>query len=427
MAQFIISLQVIFLGGTMNHWTTKFKLLAVLAITGGALAQELDSGTEAYINQFFNTLQTWYLNNKKVDLLALKTEVFDTARKAPKDQALQAVSQSLKTLNDPAVYVLHWTTAAEDARRREVGEIGLRSTADTRVIFEVYEGDATQKAGIRVGDELVSINGAAPVIENIFVFTKSNPVPVVVKRGEQTLTFNITLAPAKQPFKAPLHAGRLGKAAYIEPDRSYTPSVSERSHFATEMQSQLRQLDASGACGYVIDLRRSVWNLSTLIAGLGPLLGTGDQPVLKYQYPDGKFDELTFDSKRNVASWAFETVASALLTPWKMKKSNVSVAVLTSPFNDEDSGPLLFRGRQNTRFFGEARAFPPYGYRGERLPDYATLTFPDSRAVDRTGHIYNAPLEPDETVITDWAKFGGKQDTVIQSALEWLNSQPGCR
>jgi carboxyl-terminal processing protease len=412
----------------MNPTATKFKLLAVLAIIGGAFAQELDSGTEAYINSFFNTLQTWYLNSNKVDLLALKAQVLETARKAPKDQALEAaVAQSLEALNDPAVYVLHWTTAAEDARRRAVGEIGLRSTADSRMIFEVYEGDATQKAGIRVGDELVSINGAAPVIENIFVFTKSNPVPVVVNRGDQTLTFNITLSPAKQPFKTPLHAGRLGKAAYIEPNRSYMPSLTIRSHFATELQFQLRQLDASGACGYVIDLRRSVWNLSTLIAGLGPLLNTGDQPVLKYQYPDGKFDELTFDAKRNVASWAFETMASALLTPWKMKKSNVPVGVLSGPFTNGDSGALLFRGRPNTRFFGEARAFAPYGYRGEELPDYATLTFPDSRAVDRTGHIYNAPLEPDETVITDWTKFGGKQDTVIQSALEWLNSQPGCQ
>jgi hypothetical protein len=47
--------------------------------------------------------------------------------------------------------------------------------------------------------------------------------------------------------------------------------------------------------------------------------------------------------------------------------------------------------------------------------------------MDRTGRIYDGPIQPDEVVPTDWTHFGSDQDTVITAAADWLLAQPACR
>ena len=89
--------------------------------------------------------------------------------------------------------------------------------------------------------------------------------------------------------------------------------------------------------------------------------------------------------------------------------------------------PVAFSGRENTQFFGEAQNLAPFDYHYSDLTDGGYVQFPAGVLRDRLGHQYDAPLEMDEVLATDWTVFGSKKDTVIQTAQAWLESHPACK
>jgi hypothetical protein len=395
-----------------------------------AMAQTLDASTQASIDALIKTLKSDYVYAKNQDWAALRSGMIETARQSPAGQEVRnAVMDLLETINDPAMFYDEWFTQAQQAQRRDVGELGIAANAETRVIYEVFVGGGAAKAGLRVGDELVLINNKTPKIVAESVYSSGKVVPVVVKRGQEMLEFQVRVSAITEELGekiAPMHAGRLGRVGYIESERGYMVSEASRIRVATGLQYHLRNLENSGACGYIVDLRRGVSDLWVNLSGFGPLLNVGSQALLKYDFLDRGIPEVSYDPITGSVKFDVSIRASISTRPWKPKQPNAPIAVLSSPMF---AGPVRvsFVGRQNVRFFGETQGFPLHVYNSSTVQDGAAVVFPAGYIIDRLGHRYEAPLEVDEAITTDWRLFGTKNDTVIQAAQTWLESQPACK
>jgi C-terminal processing protease CtpA/Prc len=88
---------------------------------------------------------------------------------------------------------------------------------------------------------------------------------------------------------------------------------------------------------------------------------------------------------------------------------------------------VAFRGRPNTRSFGEPTAGVPTGNAAYRLSDGARLILTGAKDADRTGRTYDEPIPPEEEVIKDPRPVARRQDAVLDAAQGWLLKQAPCR
>jgi hypothetical protein len=407
-----------------HHW----MLLGTFVISAISFAQDLDIKVQTEINQFLDLMKSEYLFTKEVDWDGLRTQALEVARTAPKGGALRtAINGTLEKINHPAmVFETRWT-AAEQKQRGTIGELGLRADPETGMVYELFAGGAAEKEGIRLGDQLVAINGQPPKIRLDTVHSVGVVVPVTIKRGDQSLELSVPVLSLKS-IVAPMHAGHLGRGAYLEPARAYPYGVFERGRMASSLQSSLRNLETGGACGYVLDFRRVRNNLMPIISGLGPILSTTNAPVFTEVHPNGSSDAVKYEPSTGNSTWRDEIdVTLNKAQPWQPKRPQAPVAILTGPLNASDSLLVAFAGRANTWFLGESRAFQPFDYHYKDFADGSLVGFPAGVVQDRLGHKYDAPLEMNETIATDWAVFATKNDTVLQMAQAWLESQPACK
>jgi carboxyl-terminal processing protease len=81
---------------------------------------------------------------------------------------------------------------------------------------------------------------------------------------------------------------------------------------------------------------------------------------------------------------------------------------------------MAFRGRPDSRSFGEPTAGVPTGNAAYPLPDRAELYLTEGIGVDRTDATYQTRIQPDRPVATNWTRYGTTQDPVVQAATRWL-------
>lgn len=82
---------------------------------------------------------------------------------------------------------------------------------------------------------------------------------------------------------------------------------------------------------------------------------------------------------------------------------------------------VAFRGRPDTRFFGEATFGVSNSTFPYKLSDGAELYLVIAVDLDRNGTEYNLGVQPDEEI--PWAS----DDPVLHAALDWLSAQGVCR
>lgn len=240
--------------------------------------------------------------------------------------------------------------------------------------------------------------------------------------------------------------GRLlaDEIAYID-----LPGVSgdeaDPSAYATAVHALLRALRAGGARGWIVDLRRnSGGNLGPMLAGIGPLLGAEPESPEAAEETGAKQSRRPHDNAGvvggfraadgSVARWLYRAgaiglerwilarAADPLETLGDQAGGAVPVAVLTGPLT-RSSGELTlvaFRGRPNTRSFGEPTAGVPTSNEVLALPDGAEIFLTTNLGTDRAGQSYEDALPPDEPVPIDWAQIGTPADPVIARAVAWL-------
>lgn len=184
------------------------------------------------------------------------------------------------------------------------------------------------------------------------------------------------------------------------------------------------EADRSRACGWVVDLRRNRGgNMWPMLAVVAPILGDGEVGA----FVDADGEKTVWTIKDGSPRYDGESVG------WPggeaVAGSDPPVAVLTSGATGSagEAVVVAFRGRPDTRFFGESTSGVPTGNQPHRLSDGAVLHLTEVKDADRTGRTYDGPIAPDEVVLTARRTVGGGRDRVLAAAKNWLAEQPVCR
>ena len=198
-----------------------------------------------------------------------------------------------------------------------------------------------------------------------------------------------------------------------------SPDQESIDRFATDLQGVISSVEASKPCGWVVDLRSNGGgNMWPMLAGIGPILGTGR--LGSFQDPDG-----------HGASWSYEdgqaktdgrTVAKTLSAPVTLHMETPPVAVLVGPTtaSSGEAIAIAFRGRLSTRLFGAHTKGLTTSNRVFPLSDGALLNLTTAAFADRTGTPYREGIMPDER--WDASSDIGKDSLPIS----WLAAQRGC-
>lgn len=195
------------------------------------------------------------------------------------------------------------------------------------------------------------------------------------------------------------------------------PSDRVAAPYVRSARSTVGGIDAQGACGWVVDLRHnSGGDMWGPLASVAPILGDGT--VGAAVHADGKRSPWGIDNgtpRQHSDDWG---PAESLARPAP------PVAVLTSrrTASAAEAVTITFRGRPDTRTFGEATAGVPTANAPYRLSDGALVILTVAREADRTGHVYNGPITPDGEV----PETRG-DDQALEAATDWLKTRKACR
>jgi C-terminal processing protease CtpA/Prc len=304
------------------------------------------------------------------------------------------------------------------------GAFGFTTLYPDNVVAVVYPNSAAAAAGIRAGDIIEQVNGAPPAVSTeprnrgYFLNIPPPQATLRIRHPEDKDAHDVNLTVGQY---APLPALVQRRGPENKPDLGYVeiPATSGQGEFAERVRENILEKDAPTVCGWIVDLRfdngGEMW---AMLQTLRPILG--EPPLGSFVSPDGK-----------ASAWMFPT--SGALGLAKADKAlnhpNPPVAVLTSRLTSRagELTAIAFRGRQDTRSFGEPTWGAPVENTSYQLPDGARLDLATAKAADRTGHVYDGRIAPDQSVPIDWANLTGEKDPVIVAAGTWLRTLPACK
>lgn len=193
--------------------------------------------------------------------------------------------------------------------------------------------------------------------------------------------------------------------------------------YVRQGRAAVAEADRAGACGWVVDLRaNSGGNMWPMLAVVGTLLGEGK--VGMFRGADGRTSVWSIKhgapyQDGEAAGWGDGRARAGGAPP---------VAVLTGNRTASAGEAIVvaFRGRPDTRFFGEPTGGVPTGNKAHRLSDGAMLILTEVESADRTGRTYNAAIPPDEEISVDPRPVGGRGDGALEAARGWLLRQAAC-
>ncbi|MFJ6016977.1 S41 family peptidase [Streptomyces sp. NPDC092952] len=195
------------------------------------------------------------------------------------------------------------------------------------------------------------------------------------------------------------------------------PSDRVAGPYVRSARSTVEGIDRRGACGWVVDLRSNkggdMWGP---LAAVGPVLG--DATVGEAVYADGRRTPWTIEKgtpRQYLEKWGPAAPLARPMPP---------VAVLTSgrTASAAEAVAIAFRGRPDTRAFGQPTAGVPTANAPYRLSDGALVILTVAREADRDGRLYDGPVVPDVTVPEGLGKDGA-----LAAATDWLRTREGCR
>ena len=194
--------------------------------------------------------------------------------------------------------------------------------------------------------------------------------------------------------------------------------------YETNLQLIVADLDQSHPAGWIVDLRGNVGgNMWPMLAGIGPLLGEGDRlgefftldSHSTWKYRDGVAAEVE-DGKEN----PYPPVAGA---PYKLVGTpKVAVLIDRGTGSSGEAIAIAFRGRQQTRFFGEHTQGASTANDVVKLSDGASMWLTIGVDADRTGKQYMEGFDPDEGIRPSDKILPDDQDPVLQGACRWVSS-----
>jgi C-terminal processing protease CtpA/Prc len=297
------------------------------------------------------------------------------------------------------------------------GAYGLQVVFPELVVATVFPSSTAEAAGIKPGDVVELVDGRTPTASadprtrGQFVEIPKPRVALRLRGADQT-SRDITLTVGTwQPL--PAVTGKAGdQIGYVG-----VPGTTTEAEFAPRLRDAIYQTDGPSICGWIVDLRRNNGGgLWPVLQALRPILG------------EGALGSIVARGGAK-SPWEYPTTGtSADQAPQPLARPGSAVAVLTSRLtaNAGEAATIAFRGRPLTRVFGE----PTWGAPATRitvpLVDGASLELTTALIADRTGHVYEGRVPPDEVIAVDWGKLNAPGDPTITAAGAWLTTQPGC-
>jgi carboxyl-terminal processing protease len=189
---------------------------------------------------------------------------------------------------------------------------------------------------------------------------------------------------------------------------------------ATRLQRAVEEADAEHPCGWVVDLQTNGGgNMWPMLAGLGPILGTGR--LGGFVDPDGVIT--TWSYADGAAAEANQPRAHVIGGSYRSRASTAAVAVLIgrATASSGEAVAIAFIGRPNTRSFGQRTRGLTTSNDQFRLSDGAILNLSVSAFADRNGGVYPDGIDPDEPTVAVAA------EPIPTAARHWLLAQPACQ
>jgi carboxyl-terminal processing protease len=222
--------------------------------------------------------------------------------------------------------------------------------------------------------------------------------------------------------------GRVPTGMAVTPDLGYVlvPGIfgSEQTvlEYARIGAAVVEEFDRAARCGWIVDLREDDGgNMWPMMAVLAPLLGAG---TLGY-FEDADGHRTAWGVRDGTPVLGDRPLYPELHNGYRLRRTEPSVAVLTGPKTTSSGEATLiaFKGRADTRVFGQPTAGLASANEGFTLSDGATLLLTTANDVDRPGRVYgNTPIPPNAPPSDSAA-----DDPVRQAATAWLRQHHACR
>jgi C-terminal processing protease CtpA/Prc len=195
--------------------------------------------------------------------------------------------------------------------------------------------------------------------------------------------------------------------------------------FAESVQRIIRELDSTGPCGWIVDLRDNLGgNLWPMLAGLGPLLGDGELGASLA--PNGARRSVWYEAGKAGLDESVQLRVRG--DPYRLRRPGSPVAVLLNS-STASAGEILaiaFAARSQTRSFGASTRGATTVTRIFPLSDGAELVLAVAHATDRHGRVYAGPLVPDEPAAEGDRAFGLADQPVVRAAVSWRKAHETC-
>ena len=214
--------------------------------------------------------------------------------------------------------------------------------------------------------------------------------------------------------------------AFVVVTKCFPENDREFVEFETKLQRIVAELDAAHPSGWIVDLRGNVGgNMWPMLAGIGPLLGEGDDlgeffdsdGHSVWRYRDGVAAEVS-----NGKTDAYPRIEGK---PYRLSGTPaVAVLIDRSTGSSGEALAIAFRGRPHTRFFGEHTQGASTVNETFALSDGASMWLTIGVQADRTGKMYPDGLAPDQSFPSENQVRPLAEDPVVQAALDWLSHTP---
>jgi hypothetical protein len=193
------------------------------------------------------------------------------------------------------------------------------------------------------------------------------------------------------------------------PTFSGTPEAATT--LANDLQRTIMSADAANPIGWIVDVRgNGGGNMWPMIAGVGPVLGDG----LAGYFIDPVGVETAW-AYRDGAAWEGDVANHRVTVPYRLRRERPRVAVLidNGVASSGEAVVISFKGRPDTRSFGDrtcglSTANAPYP-----MSDGATLNITEATMADRMRTLYGYSVQPDESLPTA---------EVVERAVAWLRT-----
>lgn len=392
-------------------------------------AMTMSAQAHTYLSNALDIIENNSIMRDKVDMKTLRRDALAVVPNAqtPTD-SYPAILFALKGLGDNHSF---FQTPEQSRLYASGGGKGLGIAFDSNhlIIIDVVPDSPAELAGIRVGDIVLTVNGK-PVQEDALTQIRTAVLqePIVrltLRRSGQDKPVDISVVPGvyKQSFQ-PNVTPVDGSLGYINLPSFGNLDQNDSRNYANTVQQGIRDLDSKGVCGWIVDLEKnSGGNMYPMLAGVGPLLGDGD---------DGAF----VDANSRQTPWGYRRgktngggrIDVQVDPPYELKNPSAPVALLTGPITASSAEVILisFRGRLNARSFGEPTSGLTTANQNYTLSDGAVIYLATGLERDRTGQTYLNSIAPDELIKGDPTLIGTDQDPSRQAAIDWLHRQSAC-